>query len=289
MLRHEKGLCSTEKHRPFESLLHLAVLKPAPDESHDDGADDGGHDAEQKNQGKVLLDEGNVPEEVARADDGNGPDHGSRSAEEFKAQVVHARRAGNQGRKRANDGNEARKKNGFAAVAHIEAVRMLELLGINPADAAVVDFVSQPFASAVSDGIPENGAGNDGEHDHPRTGRPRGRYGARYEEKRVSGQKGHDDEARFQEVDEEHRRIDEHAVVGRKRNEEVIGIREEFENQLENIHGGRVGSKTVGKGRRSVQNRAFHASANGFYHTDAALDAVGEFVKFPCCSPSARR
>ena len=205
-------------------LGFLELLEPLPGKAHNDGTGDGGEDAEEQNFRKILLNEGNVAEEVACADNGNGPEDRARAAEEFKAQSVHSRRTGNQRRKGADDGHETGEENGFAAVRDVELVRMLKLFRIQPTDVAVVNFVSQPFPGRIAYGIAEDCTENDGKHDHPGTRRTRGSNGAGDEKKRIARQKRHDDASRFQKEDDEHRDIDERAVVCRKRHEKMSAL-----------------------------------------------------------------
>ena len=114
---------------------------------------------------------------------------------------------------------------------------MLKLFRIQPTDVAVVNFVSQPFPGRIAYGIAEDCTENDGKHDHPGTRRTRGSNGAGDEKERIARQKRHDDASRFQKEDDEHRDIDERAVVCRKRHEKMVGIGEKLNNQSEDVHG----------------------------------------------------
>ena len=113
------------------------LLQGLPGEAHEDGAENGGDDAENENEGEVVLDEGDVAEEVARSDDRDGPEDGARAAEEFEAKAVHAGRARDEGREGAHDRNETGKEDRLAAVLHVEVVRRRKLLRIDPGDASV--------------------------------------------------------------------------------------------------------------------------------------------------------
>ena len=213
------------------------LLQGLPGEAHEDGAENGGEDAEKKNEGEVVLDEGDVAEEVARPDDRDGPEDGARAAEEFEAKAVHAGRARDEGREGAHDRDETGEKDGLAAVLHVEVVGRGELLRIDPGDAPVVDLVAEPLPGGVAHRIPEDGAERHGEHDDPGTRGARRRHGARDEEERVAREEGHDHEARFEEEDQEHRDVDERAVVRGERDEKVIRVGEEIDDKTEDVHG----------------------------------------------------
>lgn len=128
-------------------------MEPAPGKADDYRSQRSGNDAKDENERKIVLNEGDVAEKVAGTHDGNGPENSASAREEFKAEVVHAGGASDKRRESTNDWNEAGKENGFAAVAHIERVSILKFFRINPTDAAVIDFVAEPFARGVSHSV----------------------------------------------------------------------------------------------------------------------------------------
>ena len=103
-------------------------------------------DADNQNQRKIVLDEWDVAEEIARKNDAADPHNGSASAVKLKAQRVHLGRTGNQRSKRTNDRYETSEHNRFAAVLFVEVVRFSQGVLVNPADGAVVNLIAEPIA-----------------------------------------------------------------------------------------------------------------------------------------------
>ena len=90
---------------------------------------------------------------------------------------------------------------------------VLELLGINPVNTAVINSVAEPFAGRITQGIPEDCSQNHCQHDEPWAGCAGCRNGACHKKKRISRQKRHDNDAGLQEKDHEHCDVDKRAVV----------------------------------------------------------------------------
>ena len=72
----------------FALFVHLLIR--LPDVAHKNGAHSGSNDSENEDFRKILLNERDVAEKVACANDRYRPENGAEAAEEFKAQTIHA-------------------------------------------------------------------------------------------------------------------------------------------------------------------------------------------------------
>jgi hypothetical protein len=147
-----------------------------------DGDDD---DAE------VLLDQGQVPEEVAARRGRPRPTGRRRSGCSRGTGVAHRADAGHEGGEGADDGDEAGDDDRLAAVLLVERVRLLQVLGVEEARFRVVeDLGAQPRPDRVVDGVPQDGRRAQKEEERPQAEDAEAGEAARGEEERVAGRSG---------------------------------------------------------------------------------------------------
>lgn len=100
---------------PSRSLL--AVLDEFADgrqQRNDNGADD--------HQSEIIFDDWNVAEKIPRHGQAANPDQCAQCAEQHEQTIIHQSDACHERRKGADDGQEAREQNGFAAVFLVKSV-----------------------------------------------------------------------------------------------------------------------------------------------------------------------
>src|SRR5262249_62033327 len=95
----------------------------------------------QYHQREVALNHRNVAEQISRGDEKSDPEKAPQNAEDEKARVIHPPDAGDERRKSADDGHEARDDHRLDAVSLVKFARTVEVLAVEPARAfAVEDF-----------------------------------------------------------------------------------------------------------------------------------------------------
>ena len=85
------------------------------------------HDA-QGNQGKVLLDYGDIAKEIAAAYEESYPNHSADNIVMSKGQVVHLAYTGHEGSKGTHDGYEAGQENGLVPMFGIKGAGLVHML-----------------------------------------------------------------------------------------------------------------------------------------------------------------
>ena len=193
-------------------------------------------DADNQNQRKIVLDEWDVAEEIARKNDAADPHNGSASAVKLKAQRVHLGRTGNQRSKRTNDRYETSEHNRFAAVLFVEVVRFSQGVLVNPADGAVVNLIAEPIADIEVRRVSEDRTERNDDDEEPGIQSTCRGCRAGNEKERITRKEGTNDDAGFAVEDHEEHKIDPPAVGLCNVHDEVIRIAEQFQSKCQKVH-----------------------------------------------------
>lgn len=203
------------------------------DEHGKDGNADDGEDDELE----VVFEEGDIAEEPASGEDEADPEDGTDYVEAHEFLIIHFAGASDEGGEGADDGDEAREDDRFAAVFIEKAGGFIDVLLFDELGEAL----EHPLAGGAPDEIID-GVAEDGGEEQDGGGEPDiearilvGGDGTDGEEEGIAGEEGEDDEACFAENDGEKEDVDESAVLAGEGFEVLVEVEEEIENFF-NLH-----------------------------------------------------
>ena len=153
----------------------------------------------------MLLHEGHAPEEVAHQNEQTHPGHAADDVEERELGEVHVTRARNEGGEGAEERHEARDDDGQAAIALEEVIELGHALGSKGLHLPRIDdAAAEQAGDPIVRGIAQNG--RQIEHDERGPQVQAASIGGEHasgEQKRVTGQKREEHQARLHEHDKE--------------------------------------------------------------------------------------
>ncbi len=212
-------------------------LLPAAQELHHGGHhrdEDNGHE----HDGEVVLDEGQIAEEIPAEGKQRRPQQAAKDVEADEVAVGHASHTGYEGGKGADDGDEARQEDGDAAVLLVESVGTIQVFFLEEARVFGEDARADGVADPVIGRIPGHGGQRDHhvQHEDIQGAAAQGGQRAGGEEQRVARQEGRHHEAGLHEDDEEDQPVDPRAELGDQHGQVLIQVQEQIDNVLDELH-----------------------------------------------------
>ena len=181
-----------------------------------DGADDcrrnGNADDAEDDDFKVLLYEGNSPEKETHQHEQRHPGNAANAVEERELRKVHVARTRDEGRKRAEERHEARDDDGEPAVLFKEVIELGHALRRERLDLARVDDArAEEAGDPIVRGVAQNGCSIENQQ-RCRQVQPAtvGGEDTGCEQQGITWQEGEEHQARFDEHDDEQRRVHPH-------------------------------------------------------------------------------
>ncbi len=198
------------------------------DEARNHRNDDDDHDDESE----ILLDDGDVAEEIAPQNEENDPADSPDDVIGDESPVGHPSDAGHEGGKRPDDRHKPGDDDGLASMLFIKRMGPVQVLLLEESRFFLMknlgaDIVPDP----VIDRIPQDGCRNE-QRDEPFDTKAahRGECSGS-EEKRVSGKKRRDDESGFEENDHEKDEIGPEAELL----DDSVQMLIEMEDEIQNV------------------------------------------------------
>ena len=182
----------------------------------------------------MLLDDGDVAEEISHQDQRGNPQQGAEDAEREKPQIIHAADARHERRERAEDRHEARDDDRLAAVLFVKLVRALQMFFIQKArcftaEHARPDKAANPVISRIS----ANRRGIHNRQQPLQVERSQRRKRARRKQQRIPRQKWKNHETGFAEQHNEQEQISHSAIIANDLAEVLIQMHEEINEAVQ--------------------------------------------------------
>ncbi len=184
-------------------------IEPADESRHQRQYDDAHQD-----RGEVLLDPGDIAEQVTGYRQRDHPDHCARDVVERETAVRHLRDAGHKRRQRAHDRNEAGDDDGLAAMPLEKFVGDPQVFRVRPPILFALERLApEPATHGEIDSIAGDG-GDEHQHDHQRQAQTAGGcQRAGHEQEGVAGQEGHHHQAGLDEYDQKQEGVYPRAII----------------------------------------------------------------------------
>src|SRR5688572_15348164 len=204
----------------------LPLAKIFDDGRHERDGDDGEDD-----ELEILLDDGDVAEEIPGGDEEADPQGRAEDVVSREDRVRHRADAGHERRERPDDRDEARQHDRLGAVLLVIAARLVDVRLLDGDAEELPEFGAR--ADLASDAVVHGVAGDRGPEqqprDDPRVERPGGGGGSRRQKERVAGQDGRRDQPRLAEEDEEQDGVNPSPVSRDGGSERLVEMEEEVE------------------------------------------------------------
>src|SRR5690606_23661777 len=204
-------------------------------------------------QREIVFHSRQVAEEIAKQQEAPYPQQRTDDVVSEKAPVVHGADAGNEWRKGTNNRYKAGQDNGFAAVFLVKRLGAQQMLAVEPAVIAAEYPRPEIMADRVVQRIASDRCDTEAATQQQQIEIALGGEGAGGEQQRIARQKGHDDEAGFDEYDRKQNRVGLHAVVANQLAQMNIDVQNEIDQILHVIHAGNLSHNSRNKARWSVR------------------------------------
>jgi hypothetical protein len=244
----------------------------------EDGDDHDGYD----DQLEMVADERDLIEEKAGHGEEDDPEDAAGDAEADEAGEGHLADAGDEGGEGANDGDEPRHDDGFAAVLFVEPLRFQQIFSVQePRGRAAEDRRADVKADGVVEQIAAvGGEAEQGEDQGEMDGRVRRcRQGPYREEERIAGEDGRDDQAGLAEDDQGQQTIDADLMSGREGVQVLVEMKKKVESLMNQgfilARRGRI--VALGGGRSSAAKFNFNRRDAKIFFQEIAEVTEGEF------------
>ena len=197
-------------------------------DDHDDGEDD---------HAEVLLDEGQVPEEVAGEHADRHPEQPADDVVAQEARVGHLPHPGHEGREGPDDGDEAGDDDRLPAVLLVEHVGLAQVLRVEEARPRVVeDLGTEVGADRVVGGVAQDGrrAAQREERPEPQRAQPREAPGR--EQQRIPREDRGDHHPGLQEHHREEQRVGLSAIALDDLGQVHVQVKDEVDEAPDEVH-----------------------------------------------------
>ena len=201
-------------------------------EELDDSGNEGDQDDGDDDDGEVILDEGDVPEEVAAEGEDRHPADPANDVVADELQIAHPADAGHERREGADDRNEPGDDDGLGPVFLIEFMRPVEIFFPEEARFLLVkDLGPDDLADPVVDGVADDrGRGQDEEKPSDLQVASGGECPGG-KDQRISGKEGCHDQAGLAEDDNKENKIGPEAI----RLDQIAQVRVQVDDEIDDL------------------------------------------------------
>jgi hypothetical protein len=203
----------------------------------EDARQDRDEDDQQDHRCEVVLDDGQVAEEVAGRHQKPDPEQGADDAEAEEAAVGQPADAADEGHEGAHHGHEAGDDDGLGSVLFHEGMGAIQVFPLQEAAALEPEHPgAQEAADPVIDVVAAQGRHDQGARQDHRVHAARRRHRARHEQQGIAGQEGRDDEPGLHEDDGEQDGVDPDAIALHQQGQMLVQMQDDVDELGQQFH-----------------------------------------------------